>query len=160
MKQLVIALLLFIFCDSGYAGEVEIVFDNAIHQMIIPSNQEEQRCTLLLNPEDTIVISQDKAIRLFTLIGCGGGNHYEQYIMMAEKNGTWKVTNIGQIGNDRTISVEKIQIINGKILITGHTWEDTDAHCCPSKFYKKEVTINNNNNNNNNKKSIYAPNRN
>lgn len=82
--------------------------------------------------EDFPVVQGNKAIELLTLTGCNGGNHFEQYAILAINFNSWKTTSVIPVGNDRSFVASTVNKGDAGFYIDGAMFAPDDAHCCPT----------------------------
>ncbi len=82
------------------------------------------------------------AMAFFTIEGMGGGNNYEQYIVVLKgARSAFSLVGSLQIGGGDLggASFSRPALKNGRIVIARKEYSDSDARCCPSR--KAHVTV-------------------
>lgn len=132
MKLFVLVLML--ISANVFADNVSSVASKEIHELATQINKtNDVPCDIIIG--NTAAISPTQKAVHFTLSSCGGGNHYEEYVLLLIKsNGGWKPTIPTQVGGNLIFLVDRIDSSNGKIAVYGKRWSSQDAHCCPSLF--------------------------
>lgn len=73
------------------------------------------------------------AIITKTLVGCGGGNHFETYAVIVQKHGIdWFASDIKQVGDDQFV-IENMKKYGKFVIFLGLEHYYSDPQCCPTQ---------------------------
>ncbi|MCK9369687.1 hypothetical protein M0R04_07245 [Candidatus Dojkabacteria bacterium] len=125
-----------LFTPAQAAATANQAISQHIDQMVIAAEAPVEGikgvdCDITKDP--IIILPTGHIIDLVTLVGCGGGNHYETFLLLASKhpNG-WVIDDTIQVGSDHTLAVDFVRISDKVVVLEGHELLEEDAHCCPS----------------------------
>jgi hypothetical protein len=140
MKRLSIGLILSVVAISAHSIESEInvkvllAANNLTHLEALKHNGEVQ-CGIIEDVIMNLKVSDTQWVHWFSLTGCNGGNHYEEYIMLlSERKGNWSADDVIQIGGGYRFTLTNMQFqdLDSTIILQGLTWGEGDPHCCPT----------------------------
>jgi hypothetical protein len=140
MKSLLASLILSVVAIAAYGDnsqpEVKVLLaaNNLTHLEALKYNGDVQ-CGIIEDVSLNLKVSDTHWVHWFSLTGCDGGNHYEEYIMLlSERNGNWSNDAVIQIGGGYRFTLTELQLHlpDNTILLQGLTWDNGDPHCCPS----------------------------
>lgn len=123
-------------------GTIESIINQRINQIAEVKNEPIEGIVGVdceVTPDGIIKTNDDAVIELVTFAGCGGGNHYETYLIVASS--IRGIIDVLQVGEDHTFSAEFIKISGQIIEVHGHLFLPTDAHCCPTGTKKYEYAV-------------------
>lgn len=69
--------------------------------------------------------------------GCEGNGGWDQYLVVLKGDFLY----YEPIGHDYEWMGESIERLNGRIIVLGKIWAETDAHCCPTVNSSKNVDV-------------------
>ncbi len=138
---LAVSIFLIIFIETlftpAYAVQpAKVVIDQHIYQMVTLAEAPIEGikgvdCDVSKDP--MIALPNHQVVELVTLIGCGGGNHYETFLILTSNHSNkWVVDDTIQVGSDHDLAVESIRLSDKTIVLEGHELLEGDGHCCPS----------------------------
>lgn len=140
MNRLLASLILSVVAITAHSDEsqlnvkVLLAANNLTHLEALKYNGEVQ-CGIIEDVTLNLKISDTQWVHWFSLTGCNGGNHYEEYLMLlSERNGNWSNDDVIQIGGGYrfTLTAMQLHLPDNAILLQGLTWGEGDPHCCPS----------------------------
>lgn len=143
-KLLLIGLCCVTFTTQSDSLHSIIRIDRDSNRVSVNSVYGNIRCDASANTHNTIFLSPKQSVTLATLVDCGGGNHYDNFLILANKiNNRWNIIDQIIVGNDRTFVATDIKLVNKMIVVEGKVWLENDAHCCPSETATKQFIIEN-----------------
>lgn len=141
MKKIIILWLFsFVATADVLSTSPDKLIDQQIYTMTSTVDPSYQQCDVTKYP--TIQINADYVGKMVTLIGCGGGNHFEQYFVIVkhDRNG-WKIKQVDLVGSDHEFVVESIKANPHGYTLIGNKFGPEDGHCCPSVPFTIPVYI-------------------
>lgn len=141
MKRLLLIGLLISSSSYAVVPDTDVLSSTIKKFTLTQEYKGEQACEVqLMKPQQ---LNEHISIQVFTLLSCGGGNHFEQYVAVVEDT----KRKVYLIGNDTNFTGTNYHTItNDTFSLDGSTLMPGDAHCCPSKQETRVYKITNINN--------------
>jgi hypothetical protein len=91
-------------------------------------------------PAQTLKLSKSLSAHLYTLGSCGGGNHWETYLMLIK---TGKKEQVIQVGGKGEFEANSLKINPGSkvVEVHGKFFMEDDPMCCPTQHGAKNYEI-------------------
>lgn len=123
------------------ASQIRTAIKETIMSVLVDIDGTKEGCELSAPKENFILRSPQKAVLMFTLSGCGGGNHFETYLALTQQNMRWVHYYTVLIGNEREFLAREIYLQGDTLIVKGLIWGSEDAQCCPTQHLIKQFSI-------------------
>lgn len=125
--------LLFWFSGAVLAASPATkVTDHRIHNMAKLTGNTQFPCEITTKSDLELPLS-GSILKFYQLSGCGGGNSFQQFVLVVtHRTGKWIIDDELEIGNDHSFGVDRVNIKNNTLVLSGKSWGETDPHCCPT----------------------------
>jgi hypothetical protein len=139
MKSIIVALCLAGISMSSFASPLNSLSENSVTNGM-RYEAKKYKCTIVKDSEKQVRGKidglGDVVVASLVLEGCGGGNSWGSNVAVFSSAGRTKP----QVFN----AVEKIEIVDGKIVIDSIEMGEDDPRCCPSKKERHMYKVVNN----------------